>query len=149
MGLIVVGVCAAAINFVLGALGGLLMRFTDRLGAIAITPMPIVTFVLALIAGLSALSHDLFRATAAVIGGLLIGGHFGMHSICGIFYPSAYRANAAGWATSVAKIGSIMGPLVGGWVLAGAPARPKPRYARRFFDRPGIVPEAAKQRSHI
>ena len=33
-----------------------------------------------------------------------------------IFYPSAYRANGAGWATSVAKIGSIAGP-VGGWVL--------------------------------
>jgi AAHS family 4-hydroxybenzoate transporter-like MFS transporter len=41
-----------------------------------------------------------------------------MHSICGLFYPSSYRANGAGWATSVAKIGSIGGPMVGGWVLA-------------------------------
>ena len=52
-----------------------------------------------------------------MIGGFLIGGHFGMHSICGIFYPSAYRANGAGWATSVAKIGSIAGPAVGGLVV--------------------------------
>jgi AAHS family 4-hydroxybenzoate transporter-like MFS transporter len=95
----------------------LLMRFTDKRGAIAITPMPVVTFVLLLIAGLGALSHDTFRVMAAVIGGFLIGGHFGMHSVCGIFYPSAYRANGAGWATSVAKIGSIAGPAVGGWVL--------------------------------
>ena len=109
---------AAGLNSLLGALGGLLlMRFTDKRGAIAITPMPVITFVLLLIAGLGALSHDWFRVMAAVIGGFLIGGHFGMHSICGIFYPSAYRANGAGWATSVAKIGSIAGPAVGGLVL--------------------------------
>jgi len=109
---------AAGLNSLLGALGGLmLMRFTDTRGAIAITPMPVVTFVLLLIAGLGALSHDMFRVMAAAIGGFLIGGHFGMHSVCGIFYPSAYRANGAGWATSVAKIGSIAGPAVGGWVL--------------------------------
>jgi AAHS family 4-hydroxybenzoate transporter-like MFS transporter len=94
------------------------MRFTDRKGAIAITVMPVTTFILLLVAGLSGLSHEAFRIMAAAIGGFLIGGHFGMHSICGIFYPSAYRANGAGWATSIAKIGSITGPLVGGWVLA-------------------------------
>ncbi len=109
---------AAGLNSLLGAIGGLLlMRFTDKRGAIAITPMPVITFVLLLVAGLGALSHDMFRVMAAVIGGFLIGGHFGMHSVCGIFYPSAYRANGAGWATSVAKIGSIAGPAVGGWVL--------------------------------
>ncbi len=53
-----------------------------------------------------------------MIGGFLIGGHFGMHSISGIFYPTAYRGNGASWATSIAKIGSIGGPMVGGWVLA-------------------------------
>jgi AAHS family 4-hydroxybenzoate transporter-like MFS transporter len=41
-----------------------------------------------------------------------------MHSICGLFYPSSYRANGTAWATSVAKIGSVTGPLVGGWVLS-------------------------------
>jgi AAHS family 4-hydroxybenzoate transporter-like MFS transporter len=41
-----------------------------------------------------------------------------MHSICGIFYPSAYRGNGAGWATSIAKIGSVAGPILGGIVLS-------------------------------
>jgi AAHS family 4-hydroxybenzoate transporter-like MFS transporter len=41
-----------------------------------------------------------------------------MHSISGIFYPSVWRANGAGWATSIAKIGSIAGPLIGGYILA-------------------------------
>ena len=94
------------------------MRFTDRRGAIAITVMPVITFALLLVTGLVNIGQEAFRTLAILVGGFLIGGHFGMHSICGLFYPSAYRANGAGWATSVAKIGSVTGPMVGGWVLA-------------------------------
>jgi AAHS family 4-hydroxybenzoate transporter-like MFS transporter len=110
---------AASLNSVMGALGGvLLMRFTDKRGAIAITAMPVTTTILLLAAGLADIGHAPFLVLNAMIGGFLIGGHFGMHSICGIFYPSAYRGNGAGWATSVAKIGSVAGPMVGGWVLS-------------------------------
>lgn len=110
---------AASLNSVMGAVGGLLlMRFTDRSGAIAITAMPVLTFALLMLAGLANIGHDAFRVVMAMIGFFLIGGHFGMHSICGLFYPSAYRGNGAGWATSVAKIGSVAGPMAGGWVLS-------------------------------
>jgi MFS transporter, AAHS family, 4-hydroxybenzoate transporter len=110
---------AASLNSAMGALGGvLLMRFTDRRGAIAITIMPITTFILLQAATFATIGHGAFLVLEALIGGFLIGGHFGMHSICGIFYPSAYRGNGAGWATSVAKIGSVAGPMVGGWVLS-------------------------------
>jgi AAHS family 4-hydroxybenzoate transporter-like MFS transporter len=47
-----------------------------------------------------------------------VSGHFGLHSIAGIFYPSTYRGNGAGWATSVAKIGSIAGPFAAGLILS-------------------------------
>jgi AAHS family 4-hydroxybenzoate transporter-like MFS transporter len=110
---------AASMNSAMGAVGGLLlMRFTDRHGAIAITAMPIITCILLLIAGLVTIGHAPFLALNALIGGFLIGGHFGLHSICGIFYPSAYRGNGAGWATSVAKIGSVAGPALGGIILS-------------------------------
>jgi len=110
---------AASMNSAMGALGGLLlMRFTDKRGAIAITAMPAVTCVLLLVAGLVPLGHTPFLALSAMIGGFLIGGHFGLHSICGIFYPSVYRGNGAGWATSVAKIGSVAGPALGGVILS-------------------------------
>jgi AAHS family 4-hydroxybenzoate transporter-like MFS transporter len=110
---------AASMNSLMGALGGLLlMRFTDRRGAIAITVMPVVTAMLTLFAGLVTVGHDAFLVVSALIGGFLIGGHFGLHSICGIFYPSAYRGNGAGWATSVAKIGSVAGPYLGGMILS-------------------------------
>jgi MFS transporter, AAHS family, 4-hydroxybenzoate transporter len=112
-------VTAASLNSAMGALGGLLlMRFTDKRGAIAITTMPIVTAALLLLAGLGNLGHWTFLVVNALVGGFLIGGHFGMHSICGLFYPSAWRGNGAGWATSVAKIGSVAGPILGGIILS-------------------------------
>ena len=69
-------------------------------------------------AQMGALANIVVGIVGALIGGFLIGGHFGMHSICGIFYPSAYRGNGAGWATSVAKIGSVAGPILGGLILS-------------------------------
>jgi AAHS family 4-hydroxybenzoate transporter-like MFS transporter len=110
---------ASALNSIMGAIGGvLLMRFTDTRGAIAITAMPVACAALLLFAGFVTIGQAPFLVLMAMIGFFLIGGHFGMHSISGIFYPTAYRGNGAGWATSVAKIGSIGGPMVGGWILA-------------------------------
>ena len=110
---------AASLYSAMGAVGGLLlMRFTDKRGAIAITIMPVMTVILLLTATFVGMGHVEFLVLSAITGGFLIGGHFGMHSICGIFYPSAYRANGAGWATSIAKIGSVAGPILGGIVLS-------------------------------
>src|SRR5580692_3590602 len=110
---------AASLYSAMGAVGGLLlMRFTDKRGAIAITVMPVMTTILLLTATFVGMGHLEFLVLSAITGGFLIGGHFGMHSICGIFYPSAYRANGAGWATSIAKIGSVAGPILGGIILS-------------------------------
>jgi MFS transporter, AAHS family, 4-hydroxybenzoate transporter len=110
---------AATVNSAFGALGGLsLMRFTDRFGAIAITVMPLLAIPLLLVTAFSDLGSDGFLVATAFITLFLIGGHFGLHSIAGIFYPSAYRSNGTGWATSVAKIGSIAGPYIAGLILA-------------------------------
>jgi AAHS family 4-hydroxybenzoate transporter-like MFS transporter len=115
-----------SITAVAGMVGGLiLMRFTDRFGAIAIVAMPLIAIPALLVAGLGEVQEHLaFTGLIALISMALIGGHFGMHSIAGVFYPSAWRANGTGWATSVAKIGSIAGPWLGGRILAtGLPVR--------------------------
>ena len=110
---------AGSMNAVAGAVGGLLlMRFTDTMGAIAIAAMPLIAVPLLLIAAFVDVGHSGFFALFALIALFLIGGHFGLHSIAGIFYPSAYRGNGAGWATSVAKIGSIAGPFAAGLILS-------------------------------
>jgi MFS transporter, AAHS family, 4-hydroxybenzoate transporter len=102
-----------------GALGGLLlMRFIDNRGAIAITAMPLLALPVLLVAGTAVSGHTMFLTIFFLIGMFIVGGHIGLHSIAGIFYPTAYRSNGAGWATSVAKIGSILGPWIGGLVLS-------------------------------
>jgi MFS transporter, AAHS family, 4-hydroxybenzoate transporter len=94
------------------------MRFTDTVGAIAITAMPLIAVPLLLIAAFVDVGQAGFFTLFALIALFLIGGHFGLHSIAGIFYPSAYRGNGAGWATAVAKIGSIAGPFAAGLILS-------------------------------
>ena len=110
---------AGTINSLAGAIGGLLiMRFTDTKGAIAITAMPLLAIPLLLVSGFVDFGHIGMFVAIALIALTLIGGHFGMHTLAGLFYPSAIRGNGAGWATSVAKIGSIAGPLLAGVILS-------------------------------
>jgi AAHS family 4-hydroxybenzoate transporter-like MFS transporter len=116
---------ASSANSIGGAIGGLLlMRFTDTRGAIAVSVLPALAVPTLLVMGLVRLGGGAFLALSFFNTMFLVGAHFGIHSIAGIFYPSAYRANGAGWATSIAKVGSILGPLVGGVALSsGMPVK--------------------------
>ena len=100
------------------------MRFTDTRGAIAVAVLPALAVPTLLATGLVRRGGGAFLALSFFNTMFLVGAHFGIHSIAGIFYPSAYRANGAGWATSIAKVGSILGPLVGGMALSsGMPVK--------------------------
>lgn len=108
-----------SITSVLGAgLGLALMQFTDRRGPFFVAVYPLIAFPVLLFIGLATMGADLFLLLS-VLGISLVGGaHFGILSIAGVYYPSAIRANGAGWATSIAKVGGIAGPIVGGYILA-------------------------------
>jgi AAHS family 4-hydroxybenzoate transporter-like MFS transporter len=116
---------ASSANSIGGAIGGLLlMRFTDTRGVIAVAALPALAVPTLLAMGLLKLGGNAFLVLSFFNTMFLVGAHFGIHSIAGIFYPSAYRANGAGWATSIAKIGSILGPLIGGAALSsGLPVK--------------------------
>lgn len=113
---------AAYVSSLSGALGALcgllLMRFTDRYGAIAVAIYPALSTPILLFIGLAPLSPDAFLLLSILSTSLVSGGHFGILSIAGVYYATSIRANGAGWATSIAKIGGIAGPLIGGYVLA-------------------------------
>lgn len=114
----------SSIGGFLGAIAGLaLMRFTDRHGPFSVAVYPILAIPFLLMLGLVPMTPDLFLPLS-IVGTALVGGaHFGILSIAGVYYPSAVRANGAGWATSIAKAGAIVGPLIGAAVLAaGVPA---------------------------
>jgi AAHS family 4-hydroxybenzoate transporter-like MFS transporter len=103
----------------MGAVFGLLlMRFTDRYGPFAVAVYPLCAFPVLLAIGLVPMSSDMFLVLSIVSTSFVGGAHFGILSIAGVFYLSSVRANGAGWATSVAKVGGIAGPILGGIVLS-------------------------------
>ena len=110
---------ATSISSLGGALGGLLlMRFTDTRGVISIAVFPVLTVPLLLTMGLTNIGGTPFLVLYFFLTMLIVGTHFGLHSIAGIFYPSGFRSTGAGWASSVAKIGSVAGPVIVGAVLS-------------------------------
>ena len=110
---------AVSITSLGGALGGLLLtHFVDKRGAISIMAFPLLAVPTLLAMGLTGIRGNGFLVLNFFAMMFLIGAHLGLQSIAGIFYPSAYRANGAGWAASIGKIGSIVGPLIGGILLS-------------------------------
>ena len=112
----------ASIGSLAGALAGLLlMRFTDRRGPGAVAVYPAICVPVLLALGFGLVPREAFLAIVIMSVLLISGGHFGILSIAGIYYPSSIRASGAGWATSVAKFGGILGPIVGAAVLSSLP----------------------------
>lgn len=109
---------AASAGSLLGALAGLgLMRFTDGKGPAAVACCPLMAIPVLLAIGLLTPAHGALIVLAVLSTMLVAGGHYGMHSIASIYYPTAIRASGGGWATSIAKFGGIAGPTLGGMLL--------------------------------
>jgi AAHS family 4-hydroxybenzoate transporter-like MFS transporter len=64
-------------------------------------------------AGLWALVTTIFIA-----GFCVIGGQAGSNALAADFYPTAIRSTGVGWALGIGRIGSILGPFVGGYLLS-------------------------------
>ena len=55
--------------------------------------------------------------TAMLIGLTLQGGFSGFYSLAALLYPAEVRSSGIGWAMGVGRGGSILGPIVGGFLL--------------------------------
>lgn len=105
---------------VAGCVGQLVIaRFIDRRGAGSTGVMPLLAVPTLLVIGLVSLQPALFVAVLMFAHIVVIGGHGGMHSIAAIFYRPAIRANGAAWATSIAKLGAMVGPWLAGVLMDG------------------------------
>ena len=56
--------------------------------------------------------------TIACAGLGIIGGQNASHALTAEFYPTRIRSTGVGWALGIGRIGSIVGPVVGGQLLA-------------------------------
>lgn len=110
----------AACGAVAGCVGQLIIgRFIDRRGVGTTGVMPLLAVPTLLVIGLVALQPAMYIAVLMFAQIVVVGGHGGMHSIAAIFYRPAIRSNGAAWATSIAKVGAMVGPLLAGLLLDG------------------------------
>ncbi|MGA9884341.1 MAG: MFS transporter [Candidatus Acidiferrales bacterium] len=63
-------------------------------------------------------------AVAFVMGFLVIGTQAGLNALAAKFYPTPIRSTGVGWALGVGRVGSVVGPIVGG-LMIGAGWSPK------------------------
>jgi MFS transporter, AAHS family, 4-hydroxybenzoate transporter len=56
-------------------------------------------------------------AGAGVVGAIIVGGQIAMNAVTASFYPAQIRSTGVGWALGIGRIGSIVGPLLGGLLI--------------------------------
>jgi AAHS family 4-hydroxybenzoate transporter-like MFS transporter len=93
-------------------------RFIDRFSfrALALTYLCAACAVAAI--GITSHSTGLVTVAIFVAGFCIVGGQIAANALTATFYPTAIRSTGVGWALGVGRIGSIVGPLVGGLLLA-------------------------------
>jgi MFS transporter, AAHS family, 4-hydroxybenzoate transporter len=94
-------------------LGRLIDRFSFH--ALALT----YVFAAGAVAAIGFTSHSTGLVTIAIFaaGFCIVGGQIASNALTATFYPTAIRSTGVGWALGIGRVGSIVGPLVGGIML--------------------------------
>jgi MFS transporter, AAHS family, 4-hydroxybenzoate transporter len=80
-----------------------------------------INFLLASIAIASvgyAVGTEFLQIAIFIAGICIIGGQSAVNSLSALSYPSQVRSTGMGWAMGVGRIGSILGPIIGGRMVA-------------------------------
>ena len=96
------------------ALGSIIDRFSFR-------ALALVYFIAVFAVGaIGHLGHSVALVTLAIFaaGFCVVGGQIAANGLTAGFYPTSVRATGVGWALGIGRVGSIVGPLVGGALLA-------------------------------
>jgi len=100
-----------------GAIGSFLIAFLlDRMGIRVVA----VTFLLAapIVAALGLhTSYGVLMPHMVMAGLGVLGGQIGLNALAGTIYPTYMRATGAGWGLGIGRIGSLAGPIIGGYLL--------------------------------
>ena len=102
-----------------GIVGGLILsRLVDRRSAYGILTVSF-TAAAAMVGTIGFLTGSLpLLLTAVFVAGFfVIGSQFCMNYLAAAYYPTSIRSTGVGWALGIGRIGSIVGPVVGGIVI--------------------------------
>ncbi|SDN75499.1 MFS transporter [Afipia sp. GAS231] len=95
------------------ALGSVIDRFSFR-------ALALVYFIAVFAVGaIGQLGHSVIFVSMAIFaaGFCIVGGQIAANALAAGFYPTSVRATGVGWALGIGRVGSIVGPLVGGVLL--------------------------------
>lgn len=53
----------------------------------------------------------------SITGLCIVGGQPAVNAMAAIYYPTALRSTGVGWSLGVGRIGSILGPVIGGELI--------------------------------
>lgn len=113
---------AAAVGAMLqvGGIAGTLMlgQFIDRFSFHALAIAFLFAAIAIALVGFS--DHSIAFAIFAIAsaGFFLVGGHIAAIALAASYYPTMARSTGVGWAIGIGRVGSIVGPLIGGIMLA-------------------------------
>lgn len=115
------GIVAVSVFSVGGIAGSLLQgRVMRTLGPPAVL---IAEFALSLllIGALAFISSFLIMiVTTFILGCFIQGAQAGLNALSATFYPTSIRSTGIGWALGIGRLGSIVGPLLGGLMISHA-----------------------------
>jgi AAHS family 4-hydroxybenzoate transporter-like MFS transporter len=101
-----------------GVAGGLVLsRFLDRGNIMPIAVALAIGVPMVALIGSAGSSNVLVMVTTFCAGCAILGGQTNLNAISGRFYPTFIRSNGVGWANGVGRIGSILGPVIGGMLI--------------------------------
>ncbi len=104
-----------------GIVGGLILgSIVDRRQPFAILTTAYCAAAV-LVSGIgfaAAVSIPTLMGTIFAVGFFVIGSQYCMNALAASYYPTALRSTGVGWALGIGRIGSIIGPVVGGAMIA-------------------------------
>jgi AAHS family 4-hydroxybenzoate transporter-like MFS transporter len=101
-----------------GTLGSLaLCRPMDVKGLAPVTVLFAIAVPTIALIGYASSSESLLMIVVFVAGFCVLGLQSGLNAMSGMIYPTAYRSNGSGWAFGIGRFGSVVGPIVGGFLV--------------------------------
>lgn len=98
-----------------GVIWGLALSVAvDRLGIFGVLSIGYALSAMVVVAVALMQSRTLAFALTVLARAGIIGSQFCINALASAFYPTAVRSTGVGWALGVGRIGSILGPLIGG-----------------------------------
>jgi AAHS family 3-hydroxyphenylpropionic acid transporter len=111
----------ASLAFNWASVAGALMIgwLVDRFGPRWPLTLAYAGLIVSLVALGAATDHEKIVVYSGLAGFLLLGANYALYGVAPSYYPAQMRATGSGASVAVGRVGSILGPLVAGLMLAG------------------------------